>query len=88
MSLFGEGSHNFHHAFPYDYKIAELGNYRANLTTAFIDFCGWLGLAYDRKTVDPEHILKKAKRTGDGSHPMMNGVAGEDESKEEGVVYY
>lgn len=34
----GEGWHNYHHAFPWDYKAAELGNYRANITTAFIDF--------------------------------------------------
>lgn len=83
----GEGWHNYHHIFPYDYKTAELGNYSGNLTTAFIDLCAWLGLAYDLKTVDPELVLKKAKITGDGSHSMTKGVAGEDDWKEE-VIYY
>lgn len=41
----GEGWHNYHHVFPWDYKTGEFGNYSLNITTAFIDFCAWLGLA-------------------------------------------
>lgn len=54
----GEGWHNYHHAFPWDYKAAELGNYSLNITTAFIDFFAYLGLAYDLKTASPDTIKK------------------------------
>ncbi|XP_031842359.1 acyl-CoA Delta-9 desaturase isoform X2 [Nomia melanderi] len=63
----GEGWHNYHHVFPWDYKAAELGNYKTNITTAFIDFCGRIGWAYDMKTVPTEVVKKRAARTGDGS---------------------
>lgn len=56
------------HVFPWDYKTAELGNYRMNLTTAFIDFFAKIGWAYDLKTVSNEIIKKRVERTGDGSH--------------------
>lgn len=65
----GEGWHNYHHVFPWDYKTAELGNYRYNITTAFIDFFAFIGWAYDMKTVSPEIIERRAERTGDGSRP-------------------
>lgn len=39
-----------------DYKTAELGNYRMNLTTAFIDFFAKIGWAYDLKTVSKEIV--------------------------------
>lgn len=66
----GEGWHNYHHVFPWDYKAAELGNYNRNISTGFIDLCARLGLAYDMKTVSVEMIRKRVKRTGDGSHPF------------------
>ncbi|KAF3423489.1 hypothetical protein E2986_10617 [Frieseomelitta varia] len=64
---FGEGWHNYHHVFPWDYKAAEFGDYNMNITTALIDFCGRLGLAYDMKTVPVDVIKRRAKRTGDGT---------------------
>lgn len=67
---FGEGWHNYHHVFPWDYKTAELGNYRLNLTTAFIDFFAKIGWAYDLKSVSNEIIEKRVRRTGDGSHNL------------------
>ncbi|KAK1134884.1 hypothetical protein K0M31_007651 [Melipona bicolor] len=63
----GEGWHNYHHVFPWDYKAAEFGNYNMNITTALIDFCALLGLAYDMKTVSVDVIKRRAKRTGDGT---------------------
>jgi len=53
--------------FPWDYKASELGNYRTNFTTGFIDFFAWIGWAYDLKTVAYNVIKKRATRTGDGS---------------------
>lgn len=67
LGAFGEGWHNYHHVFPWDYKAAELGDYKANWTTAFIDFFAKIGWAYDLKTVPLHVIEKRAKRTGDGS---------------------
>ncbi|XP_043253683.1 acyl-CoA Delta-9 desaturase-like isoform X2 [Colletes gigas] len=67
ICAFGEGWHNYHHVFPWDYKAAELGNYRTNMTTAFIDFWARLGQAYDMKTIPLNVVKKRAIRTGDGS---------------------
>lgn len=64
----GEGWHNFHHAFPCDYKTSELGNYSTNLTAFFIDFMAKIGWAYDLKIVTPEMIKRRIQRTGDGTH--------------------
>ncbi|XP_020278822.1 acyl-CoA Delta(11) desaturase-like isoform X3 [Pseudomyrmex gracilis] len=61
----GEGWHNYHHCFPWDYKAAELPLYRSNLSTAFIDFMAWLGWAYDLKTVNSELIDRYSINHGD-----------------------
>jgi stearoyl-CoA desaturase (delta-9 desaturase) len=66
----GEGWHNYHHVFPWDYKAGELGRYNMNTTKAFIDFFAWIGLAYDLKTVPERIIRSRIYRTGDGSHPF------------------
>lgn len=63
----GEGWHNYHHSFPWDYKAAELGFYRLNPTTAFIDFMAWLGWAYDLKTSNAEIIDRLCANKGDGT---------------------
>lgn len=39
----GEGWHNYHHVFPWDYKTSELGEYSLNMTTALIDFFAKIG---------------------------------------------
>jgi stearoyl-CoA desaturase (Delta-9 desaturase) len=59
----GEGGHNFHHVFPFDYRSDELrgfGSYFVNSTTAFIELCARLGLAYDLKFASPE-LIKRQK---------------------------
>ncbi|CAH0683196.1 unnamed protein product [Spodoptera exigua] len=68
IATFGEGFHNYHHVFPWDYRAAELGNNGLNLTTKFIDFFAWIGWAYDLKTVSKEMIKQRSKRTGDGTN--------------------
>ncbi|MEQ2163880.1 hypothetical protein GOODEAATRI_000681 [Goodea atripinnis] len=67
FSAIGEGFHNYHHTFPYDYATSEYGC-KLNLTTCFIDFMCFLGLAKDRKRVSREVVLSRLQRTGDGSH--------------------
>ena len=65
-SVAGEGFHNYHHAFPYDYSASEY-RWHINFTTFFIDCMAALGLAYDRKRVSKAAVLARIKRTGDGS---------------------
>ncbi|XP_049692880.2 acyl-CoA Delta-9 desaturase [Helicoverpa armigera] len=66
----GEGWHNYHHAFPWDYKAAELSNF-INHSATFIEFLDMIGLAYDLKTASPEMVLNRIVRTGDGSHYLL-----------------
>ncbi|KAL4240635.1 hypothetical protein ACF0H5_001426 [Mactra antiquata] len=63
MVAAGEGFHNYHHTFPYDYSTAEL-KWFLNTTTVFIDFFGLLGLAYDRKTMPKRFIDSRRRKTG------------------------
>ena len=63
LGAVGEGFHNYHHTFPYDYATSEYG-IKYNLTTAFIDVMAWLGLAYDLKTAKKESITARKLRTG------------------------
>ena len=43
VAALGEGWHNYHHSFPWDYRTAELGGGARNLTTAFIDLMARYG---------------------------------------------
>ncbi|KAM6441654.1 stearoyl-CoA desaturase isoform 2-T2 [Liasis olivaceus] len=63
----GEGFHNYHHTFPFDYSTSEYG-WRWNFTTGFIDLMCYLGLASDCKRAPKETILARKIRNGDGSH--------------------
>lgn len=62
----GEGWHNYHHAFPWDYRASEVGA-PLNITRYVIEICAFFGLAYDLKSASLEMIEKRALRTGDGS---------------------
>lgn len=63
----GEGWHNYHHVFPWDYKTSEFATYGTNFTTGVIDFFSRIGWAYDMKTVSEDIIKKRVMRTGDPS---------------------
>ncbi|KAI5631258.1 fatty acid desaturase domain-containing protein [Phthorimaea operculella] len=67
MISLGEGWHNYHHAYPWDYKAAELSD-RFNLSADFIKIFEQIGLAYDLKTASPEQVKKRIMRAGDGTH--------------------
>ncbi|XP_022658875.1 stearoyl-CoA desaturase 5-like isoform X2 [Varroa jacobsoni] len=62
----GEGFHNFHHAFPFDYSCSELGWF-VNPSKLFIDLMAYFDLAYDCRSVSRETILRKKLATGDGT---------------------
>ncbi|XP_045775311.1 acyl-CoA Delta(11) desaturase-like [Maniola jurtina] len=62
----GEGWHNYHHAFPFDYKAAEHFDF-FNWGTVFIRFFNKIGWAYDLREATPEMINSMADRLGDGT---------------------
>lgn len=64
----GEGWHNYHHVFPWDYKAAELGDYKLNITTMYIDLFAKIGWAYDLKQPSKEIVKSVVMKRGDGSH--------------------
>lgn len=48
--MYGEGWHNWHHKYPYDYAASELGiSAQFNPSKLFIDFLAYTGLAWKRK---------------------------------------
>lgn len=59
----GEGHHNYHHVFPFDYSTSEWG-YSLNITKIYIDCMAWLGQAYNLRTTKPQTIAARASRTG------------------------
>ena len=62
----GEGWHNYHHVFPYDYRAAEFGGYTVkNLTTGVIELFSKVGLTYDLRAASDSLIEKRILRTGD-----------------------
>ncbi|XP_060523606.1 acyl-CoA Delta-9 desaturase [Cylas formicarius] len=67
LAALGEGWHNYHHVFPWDYKTGELGN-KYNPSTTFIDLFAKIGWAYELKSVSKRMIARRAVRSGDGSH--------------------
>ncbi|XP_011698188.1 PREDICTED: acyl-CoA Delta(11) desaturase [Wasmannia auropunctata] len=81
IASLGEGYHNYHHVFPWDYKTGELGENPFNWTTSFIDAFARIGWAYERKYVSPDMIHRRAYRCGDGSHVW--GYGDVDISKED-----
>jgi len=68
----GEGFHNYHHTFPYDYSTSEWG-LSINLTTAFINLMARLGLAYKLRTANPGTVAARAARTGQ-AHLTRAGI--------------
>lgn len=64
----GEGWHNFHHVFPFDYRAAELGGFTTkNVTTGIIEFLNKYGFTYELKAASDSMIEKRILRTGDVS---------------------
>jgi stearoyl-CoA desaturase (delta-9 desaturase) len=64
----GEGWHNYHHAFPWDFKASELGYGRVNLTTNLLLLFAKFGWIYDMKEASAEHVKRTLVKLGDGTH--------------------
>ncbi|KAH8278772.1 hypothetical protein KR018_009297 [Drosophila ironensis] len=75
----GEGWHNYHHVFPWDYKAAEIGNYKVNFTTMVLDMFHKLGWAYNMKQPSKELVRRTLEKYGDGSH-ISQVVEGKESS--------
>ena len=61
----GEGNHNYHHTFPYDYSSSEKKAWEFfNPSTLFIDLCCLLGVAYDCKKASKAVIDGTIRRKG------------------------
>jgi stearoyl-CoA desaturase (delta-9 desaturase) len=59
----GEGWHNWHHKYPFDYAASEFGISRQfNPTKLFIDTCCFLGLASERKRATGAWAKRRAER--------------------------
>lgn len=61
----GEGWHNYHHAFPFDYKAEEKYDY-LNVATKLIRFFNYIGWATDLREATPDMVKSISKRLGDG----------------------
>ena len=73
----GEGYHNYHHTFPWDYSASEHGwKDGFNIATAFIDLFASIGLVTDRRVVSKQVIEARIARTGDKSimPPYLNST--------------
>ncbi|XP_063976918.1 acyl-CoA Delta(11) desaturase-like [Diachasmimorpha longicaudata] len=81
LLMVGEGWHNYHHAFPWDYKASELGWALFNRTTFWINFFAKIGWAYDLREATPDHLKRIIERKGDGTHPI-HGIAKKDDEIE------
>lgn len=67
----GEGWHNYHHVFPYDYKAAEFFD-QFNFSASLIKWWEQRGWAYDLKEATPEIVDAVIKRMGDGEKRTEN----------------
>lgn len=63
----GEGWHNYHHTFPWDYKAAELPLF-FNVTSFWLKIFQKIGWAYDLKTPSKDLVRRVTEKTGDGTH--------------------
>ena len=66
VGAIGEGFHNYHHCFPWDYSTSEYGPI-LNGTTCVIDIAAALGLVWNRKKASTAVIKARRARTGDQS---------------------
>ncbi|XP_046740919.1 acyl-CoA Delta-9 desaturase-like isoform X5 [Diprion similis] len=64
----GEGSHNYHHTFPWDYKASEWPYLRFNWTTLFIRGFSKIGWAYDLREPSPTLVKKVIQTIGHKSN--------------------
>ncbi|XP_077286398.1 acyl-CoA Delta-9 desaturase-like [Arctopsyche grandis] len=73
----GEGWHNYHHVFPWDYRTAEFGT-PLQLTSQIIEGLARIGMASNLKHVSADMIKARAKRTGDDTYETQISSLGSE----------
>lgn len=76
----GEGWHNYHHAFPWDYRASELGT-PFNLTGTMLDLFATYGWVYDLREATHTMVKNRVIRTGDESHKTYGTEEGRKATK-------
>jgi len=82
----GESWHNYHHAFPWAYKLGRFTNFYTDPSGFWIDVFSQIEWAYDLKTPSLELVKKASLRAGDGSHPIWGADMEIPESAEEELL--
>ena len=67
LFILGEGYHNYHHTFPWDYSTSEWG-WSINITTLVLDTFAKIGWVYDRRYATKDMIESRKGRTGPLAH--------------------
>lgn len=70
----GEGWHNYHHTYPWDYRASELGQ-KFNLSTILLDAAAKVGWAYDLRSATSDMVLHRILKKGDGTHPKWSKLS-------------
>ena len=65
----GDGSHNYHHTFPWDYRGSKQIEW-FNAVGRFIHVCATLGMAYDLKSASDDLINKRMERASEFHEKM------------------
>jgi stearoyl-CoA desaturase (delta-9 desaturase) len=78
LAAIGEGWHNWHHKYPFDYAASEFGiTKQFNPTKLFIDFCIFVGLASEpKRATGAWHNLRKNREQliyGDNKREKVTG---------------
>lgn len=74
LVISGEGFHNYHHVFPWDYRASEFNWYILNHSAFFIDMFAKIGWAYNLKKPSLDLIKRVAISRGDGSRTKWDEV--------------
>ena len=65
----GEGWHNWHHKYPFDYSASEFGfSAQFNPSTLFIDMLGAVGLVWNKKRATAAWAMARARRDRDAAN--------------------
>ncbi|XP_063822858.1 acyl-CoA Delta-9 desaturase-like [Ostrinia nubilalis] len=72
FSTIGEGWHNYHHTFPWDYKAAEIPyTFPLNATANLLDLFAKIGWAYELRVASPSMIKRVAESKGDSTYKEL-----------------
>jgi stearoyl-CoA desaturase (delta-9 desaturase) len=77
LATIGEGWHNWHHAFDWDYAAAEMGaGQQFNPTKMFIDCMAFFGLAWGRKRAHQVWSLRKQRWAEQQGRGVVESIEG------------